>query len=280
MMKLWILGKRGLVGQALIEKVKTQGMTFRATSHDEVDIGNETQIVSFAEQEGITHLINCAAYTLVDDAERYPALAYRLNSDGPHLLGKVARRLNIFVTHLSTDYVFDGSQQHPYRESDPCRPLSVYGHSKWLGEKRLLSELPAACIVRTSWVFGRGGKNFISLLVKFLQEKERLEVIADQTSRATYIEDLCEALLGLQGKSGIFHFANQGAHTRVELAQSVLKELEQRNLPITCKEIVPIRSTLPAPRPIYSVFDTAKVESILKIREWNAVMKEFVNHAV
>jgi dTDP-4-dehydrorhamnose reductase len=278
-MKLWILGKNGLVGQTLTAKATQQAINFIATSHHEVDITDLRQIQSFATTQKISHIINCAAYTLVDEAESHPKLAYLINADGPKYLGQVGRSLGIRVIHISTDYVFDGTHHTPYKEDDVCRPLSVYGHSKWWGEVKLLQEMPSACIVRTSWVFGPKGKTFLSTLINRLKGQETLSVIADQRSRPTYCADLCEVLLMLKEHSGIFHFANQGSYSRFELALSMKKELERQGVPLACKEIIPIdasSSSFVAPRPLYSIFDTNKVEHTLKIlpRSWEEIMKE------
>jgi dTDP-4-dehydrorhamnose reductase len=280
-MKLWILGKNGFVGHTLINHARKRGIETVATSSKEVDIRKLDQIERYAEENEITHLINAAAYTHVDAAEQHCKLAYSINADGPKNLGIAARRLKAALVHLSTDYVFDGAEQHPYREDDPCRPLSVYGHSKWLGEEKLLTELPWACIVRTSWVFGLGGKNFISNLVHLLKNTITLDVISDQKSSPTYCPDLCDALLFLLNHSGIFHFANRGTYSRFELAQMVMREVK---MPIICKDIHPISAqtaALAARRPAYSVLNTQKITTAMHRppRSWDEVLQEWLSHA-
>lgn len=281
-MKLWILGKNGLVGKAMEAACKKKSLRYVATTHLEVDITKLEALRCFAEKERITHIVNCAAYTLVDEAEVHPELAYRANADGPENLGNLARHLGIRVVHLSTDYVFDGQKMTSYSETDPCRPLSVYGHSKWLGEQRLLAQLPTACIVRTAWVFGKGGKNFFSTLLPLLQEKRELQVISDQKSSPTYSFDLAQAILALLCHSGIFHFANRGACSRFEMAEFVKQEAEKRGIPLACQQLLPLKVSevhLAAPRPFYSSLCTKKIETVLgqAPRTWQEAMREFLH---
>src|SRR5579872_3025232 len=168
-MKIWIIGASGLLGRSLSALCKTRGIAFSASSKTEADITNFALLQKQAEAVNPTHIINCAAYTDVDKAEKESELAFLINATGPENLGKLALSRGCKVQHISTDYVFDGTSSTPYREDDACAPLGVYAISKWEGEKRLLAVAPNACIVRTSWLFGVGGKSFISTFYSLMQ---------------------------------------------------------------------------------------------------------------
>jgi dTDP-4-dehydrorhamnose reductase len=282
-MKIWILGKDGLLGKELISKCREKRIPFVATSRQEADITDLKQLLQFAENKEITHIVNCAAYTNVDEAENHPENAYRINSDGPENLGIVARKLGLKLVHISTDYVFNGENEEPYKESDDCSPVGIYAHSKWLGENRLLAQFPTACIIRTSWLFGKGGKNFISSILSHLKEKEELRIVSDQRGRPTFVRDLAENILALLCHSGIFHFANSGAYSRFELAQAVKAEADSRGIIVACRSILPVSSNdfpTRARRPASSVLCTQKIEKLLgkAPRTWEEILKEYITH--
>jgi len=281
-MKIWILGATGLVGRTLIEVLKKREIPFVGTSKQEIDITHFAALARFAVQHLITHIVNCAAYTLVDEAESHSMAAHLVNSEGPLYLGNLASRLGIKVVHISSDYVFDGTKKTPYIESDEGSPINVYGRSKWLGEKQLLERLPTACIIRTSWVFGKGGRNFISSLLKWLKEKEELRVVADQRSRPTYCYDLAEAIVHLLDHTGVFHFANKGDTSRFEIALSMKREAEKQGMILACQRIIPIEASTAqwvAPRPYNSLLATEKWQLLVghSPRSWEEGMKEFIH---
>ena len=268
-MKIWITGDRGFVGSALKKVCKLEQIHSIATSQDQVDITSAQQIKKFLrspEGTGITHVINCAAYTNVDQAEQNGEEAYLVNAKAPENLGHMAHIHNLHMIHLSTDYVFGAAEHQPFKESDRCNPLNVYAKTKLEGENRLLDAFPQACIVRTSWVFGEGGKNFVSVFLDKLQREETLHVITDQKNRATYVQDLAQALLVLAGQSGIFHFANAGETSRFEIAQKMVQYMKDREIDIACKEIIGVESSIfpqVAKRPLYSALDTNKIETVI-----------------
>jgi dTDP-4-dehydrorhamnose reductase len=283
-LKIWILGREGLVGREIVSQCTQKGMEFVATSHLEADITDFKRLLEWSERERVTHIVNCAAYTDVDRAESEPESAYRVNAEGPENLAKVARERGIHLMHLSTDYVFDGRKKEPYEESDTCCPVGVYGHSKWLGEQKVLDHYPCATILRSSWIFGKGGKTFISSLPSHFRRVEELQVIVDQVSCLTYCKDLVETILSLIGCSGIFHFANRGEVSRLEIAQEFLKEFQERGGEPLCRRLIPILSSAlsaAAKRPSYSALSTTKIEQFLgrSPRPWREVVKEYVNDA-
>lgn len=282
-MKVWILGAGGQVGRALVDFCQAENIRFVAATHAEADITNLEQLQRAADKIAPTHILNAAAFTDVDGAETQFERAHAVNALGPEHIGIVAAERDIHVVHLSTDYVFDGLKETPYVEEDPTSPLGVYGKTKREGEERLFEQLPTACIIRTSWVFGILGKNFISYALSILQNKERIEAVDDQQNRPTYNRDLARAMLDLSSHSGLFHFANHGVVSRYQIVLDFQAEAHKRGIPIRCKEIVPVLSTaFPAksPRPLRSILSTAKIERVLgrKPRLWETVLGEYLNH--
>lgn len=271
-MKIWILGSKGLLGRELVKVCSERNVAFVATG-SEMDIRDPIALKTFADGQSLTHAINCAAYTDVDRAEVEIEKAYGVNAEGPKNLGLVARESNFRVIHVSTDYVFDGQKKSAYTEEDPCRPVNVYGKSKRLGEQQLLEVLEEACIVRTSWLFGEGGKNFLSKLIPLMQAHETLQIENVQVNRPTCARDLAEGLLKMLDTSGIWHFASRGEVTRYQIALHVLEQAQKRGLSLKCKEILPAAPVeLTAPRPAYSALCTDKIEALLgALRTWEEI---------
>ncbi len=281
-MKIWITGAQGLVGRALQKLCKEQHIPFIPTGHGDVDISSLANIKEFFHASpDITHIINCAAYTRVDDAENQAEEAFKANTLGPENLGKLARHEGLKLVHVSTDYVFDSEKPLPLSETAPYSPASVYAKTKKEGEERLLNEFSHACIVRTSWVFGAGGKNFISSLLDKLHNEKVVSVVFDQVNRLTYARDLAQALLSLLCHEGIFHFANEGIASRYDVALKMRQLLQENGKNLSCEEIVKVpASTFPtkATRPRFSVLDTQKIEKIAGItpRSWSDALKEYI----
>ena len=276
-MKIWIVGKEGLLARALAQACQQRGLDFFATGQKEADVARIETLQPFADEA--THIINCSAYTNVDLAEQEISQAFAVNAEGPANLAKVARGK---IIHVSTDYVFDGMQNCPYLETDECLPLSVYGKSKRAGEKNLLDAAPGSCIVRTSWLFGDGGKSFISSLVRLMQSQRAVKVAGDQVGSPTFVDDLAEALLDVLDQHGIFHFTNGGAVTRFEIAQEMFASAKAVGVPLVCEELVPSLFSAPAPRPAYSVLATEKIEAARgkPCRPWKEAVKEYVSRAL
>lgn len=272
-MKLWITGKNGLLGSALCPKADL-------STGKELDISDYNALKAFATAHpGITHIVNCAAYSLVDQAEQEKEEAMKGNGIGPGNLARLAKEIDAKFVHISTDYIFDGQKGFPLKETDIPSPLNHYAITKLEGEKRALQENPSSCILRTSWVFGSGGKNFVAKLLELLQTQEQISLSDDQWGRPTYVMDLVEAISHLWDQSGIYHFANQG-ETNKYLFGCAMRELAlEMGFPIRCKKIIGVPShTFPSPckRPTYSAFDTQKIEQSLTIRPWQEGLKEFL----
>ncbi|MDN3507060.1 MAG: dTDP-4-dehydrorhamnose reductase [Simkaniaceae bacterium] len=281
-MKIWILGAGGLLGCALIDCCQAQGISFVASKRKDADITDLGQLDALAKKHQCTHIINCAAFTNVDGAEKESRAAYLVNSTGAENTAQVARENGMRLVHVSTDYVFDGEKTSPYTEEDVPSPLNIYGKSKWEGEQRVLEQFPSACIVRTSWVFGHEGSSFISSVMKWLKDKEHIQAVEDQINRATYNRDLAQVLIDLCCHSGLYHFANAGALSRFRIAEDFYSEARARGMSLKCQKITPVSySAFPVAsvRPNYSVLDTSKVTKALgrSPRSWETVLKEYID---
>ncbi len=280
-MKLWILGSKGMLGSALMNLCAERGMSAVGTERSSCDITSAIELQTKIVEIAPTHVINCAAFTDVDGAEVKRVEAMQVNAFGAHNVAAIAKRSGVRLVHVSTDYVFDGKGARAYVETDRCDPISWYGKSKWEGEKALLLHYPEACVIRTSWLFGRGGKNFISALLQWLKVKSEIKVVDDQCGRPTYVKDLAEAVLRLLDQRGIYHFANAEPASRFAIAQSIWKVAKAQGIPLTCEAIHPVASSefpTPAARPAFSVLDTGKYTQATGHvpRDWNLAFEEFL----
>ncbi len=223
------------------------------------------------------YLINCAAYTAVDNAESDSENAFRINAEAPGILAAACKGNNAKLIHISTDYVFDGTAAEPYKEDAVTNPLTVYGSSKLEGEKLVLQNDPSAIIIRTSWVYSSFGKNFVKTILRLLNEKEEINVVNDQFGSPTYAADLATAIMRIINSTkwveGVYHFCNYGVISWFEFANSI-KELSGSN----CK-VNPVPSSAyptAAKRPSYSALNTRKINQIYNItpRNWQDSLAE------
>lgn len=280
-MKIWVVGAKGMVGSALLEFCQSQGIEAVGTARQEVDICRIDQLEERVFEIAPSHIVNCAAFTDVDGAEKNEETAFAINREGASNVALVAKECGAHLIHVSTDYVFDGRAEEPYGEGSICSPANAYGKSKWEGEKRVAEILPSSCILRTSWVFGKQGKNFISSLFHLFQQKEELQVVFDQRGRSTYVKDLVEAILSLLNVEGIVHFANEGDRSRYQIALDLLDLMKQMEIPHKCERILPVPSSqfpTPAVRPSYSVLDTSKYFHLTgnKPRAWTEAVRSYL----
>ncbi len=282
-MKVWIIGADGMLGSALMQSCLRKEIDVTGTSRQEANIIQFDVLSAMAAQIRPTHIVNCAAYTDVDGAEKEPELALAVNAEGAANAARVARDCGARLIHISTDYVFNGDGTQAYVEEDLCAPTNQYGQSKWEGEKRVLGLLADACIVRTSWLFGTKGKNFISSLMNWFQQQEELQVVFDQRGKPTYRHDLAAAILTLLDASGIIHFANDGERSRYQIALDLMEASKERGIQLRCQRIIPIPSSkfpTPAVRPSYSVLNTNKYFHLtnIKPRPWGEVLNDYLSH--
>lgn len=283
-MKIWVLGAGGLLGSAFTKIAKVLGIDCLTPSRSEVDVGDFVSLETFIEAHPkVTHIVNCSAFSLVDLAETKRQEAWLANALGPENLGKIANQVQAKIIHISTDYVFAGDLQRPVCEDDPILPLNYYGKTKREGEIRLLDMKSDACIIRTSSIFGFGGKNFASKLLNLFKTEKEILLSNDQWVRPTYAKDLSLAILKIchSFQGGIYHFANAGVATKFEFGCKMREILEQMQIPLTVQSLKEVPSSTfasPCKRPVFSVFDTAKIEKTFQIgiRSWEEALQEFL----
>lgn len=292
--KLWIVGARGMLGCRLQALAQERGVPIVATDVD-LDITDYEAVSRFAHDQRPTHIVNCAAYTRVDDAESHQAEAHQVNTVGAENLAKAAANAASSFLTISTDYVFDGNEQRPYLESDECNPQSVYGQTKFEGERRVVATMDdrhSVYVVRTSWLFGENGKNFVSTMLNLMATRNELRVVADQTGRPTYTSDLAAALLALTGlvnpgrpkaADGIYHFANSGDTTWHGFACAIHAGAKARQLPVVTERVLPVATSeypTPTRRPAYSVLSTEKITGVIGSppRPWLQGLDDYLDH--
>ena len=256
-MRITIFGATGLLGKALVRE--WQGDDVTALGSADADIRSEGQVQSAVARHRPEWIVLAAAYTDVDGCESHRDLAFATNREGAVHVGQAAARSGSRLLFLSSDYVFSGRKTTPYEIGDPLAPQSVYGQSKAEAEKRIREILPAACILRTSWLFGVGGKCFPEAIVKLTASRKELEVVNDQRGSPTYTLDLARAIIQLcrLGASGTVHATNRGECTWFEFATEIVRctKLPARVRPTTSDQFV-----RPAKRPAYSVLSSSSLQ--------------------
>lgn len=272
---VWVLGARGMLGQAVCAHLDASSSAYVA-SGSEVDVTRADAIAHFAEANRAAVWINCAAMTAVDACETDEAAAARneaVNAVAPGLLAAAAAKRGAKLVHVSTDYVFAGTARAPYGEADGRGPKTAYGRAKARGEDALWRALGPAhqaqgYVVRTSWLFGPHGPNFVATMLGLMQARERLAVVDDQVGRPSYTVDLAEALVALPQRAagGTYHFANDGVTSWCGFAREILAQAQGCDLPLRCLSVEATDSAAfvrPAPRPAYSVLATDKLADAL-----------------
>jgi len=239
----------------------------------ELDITDEQAVTSLFASQRPEATINCAAWTDVDGAETHRELAHAVNADGAGNLARAAAQIGTPLLHISTDYVFDGSapldadgRPRPYVESDPTGPRSVYGETKLAGERQVLAASPSHTVVRTAWLYGLDGPNFVATMLRLAGEREAVQVVDDQIGSPTWSGHLAPAVLGLleRGVSGLVHLTGAGAVSWNGFAKEIFRQAD-----VTCRveAIASSEMARPAPRPAFSVLETER-EDILPMGPW------------
>ena len=246
----------------------------------ELDITSEASLRSAIEEAKPNWILNSAAYTAVDKAEQDTATALAVNGTAVGVIGRLAKERGIRVLHVSTDYVFDGTADRPYREDDRVSPVNAYGATKLEGERQLLASGADALIVRTQWLYGRAGKSFPRTMLDRAKGGHATKVVADQTGRLTNTIDLASAIWALVDRraTGIFHAANEGIVTWYDVARYIFGHVgvEQLLTPCTTADY-----PTPARRPSYSALDTTKLEHTLGrgLPRWEASLDRFLRES-
>ena len=276
-MRVLITGARGMLGQDITADDRARGHEVIAWDREELDItvlDNVRQSLSKVCPEVI---INCAAYTNVDAAENEEDAALAVNGLGVRNLALACRELDIPLVHFSTDYVFDGYKQGKYGIFDSTNPINAYGRTKLCGEKFLSLISPKYYLIRTSWLFGHGGKNFIETMIRLAQEKSELSVVSDQRGCPTFTKDLSRAVLDLieTGAYGIYHITNSGETSWFDFAKEIIKESGQF---VTVRPISTEEFSSPAARPKNSVLDPFPLRETVGylLPDWRDALKRYL----
>ncbi len=284
--KIALIGANGMLARMLNRLAPAH---FEISGYDlpEFDITNRELVLTTLQALRPAIIINCAAYTNVDGCETNEDLALKVNGVGPGSLAESALSVGATLVHISTDYVFAGNSSHPYTETDPTGPRSAYGRTKLAGEDAILATgLSRFFILRTSWLYGPDGPNFVETILRLAAEREELNIVADQVGSPTYTADLAQAIFNLlavdeeQTHFGIYHVSNSGACSWYEFAEEIVRIARLNYLPLHVKRISPIRTEdypLPAKRPAYSIFSKHKYLTITgqNIPEWQESLAKY-----
>ncbi|MHC5060154.1 MAG: dTDP-4-dehydrorhamnose reductase [Planctomycetota bacterium] len=273
--RIVVLGARGMLGTELTRLLDQKGFHPEALDLPEFDITDADRLKQIAAPGGI--IINCAAYTNVEKAESEPDLASKVNAEAVGRLGQFAAEAGGKVVHISTDFVFDGTSDSPYTETDPTNPVNAYGRSKLQGEQLLAQSGCEFCIIRLEWTYGRAGTNFVKKLIERAKSGQPLKVVDDQVGSPTATVEVSKAVCSLLPNlpEGVFHFAAAGYVSRYEMARFIFDKLGMTvNLsPCTSSDF-----KTAADRPLNSRFDCSKIEALLSkpIKPWQGPLEDFL----
>lgn len=281
MKNILITGANGQLGNEMrVLSAENKEYNYFFTDVAELDICDEQAVMSFVKDHHIHVIVNCAAYTAVDKAEDNLDLCTKLNSDAVGYLAKAAEANEAELIQVSTDYVFDGTNHLPYKETDATCPNSVYGVTKLKGEANAVEHCKKAMIIRTAWLYSIFGNNFVKTMIRLGKEREALGVVFDQIGTPTYARDLARAIFAAINKGvvpGIYHFSNEGVCSWYDFTKSI-----HRIAGITACKVSPLHTDeypAKAPRPNYSVLDKTKIKNTygIEIPHWEESLKACID---
>ena len=279
-MRWLVTGAGGMLGRDTVEELTRRGEQVTGLDHSALDITRPASVRRAFAAHRPDLVVNCAAYTAVDDAETHEAHALRINGDGPRLLARACAASGARLIHVSTDYVFDGDARVPYPEDHPPAPRTAYGRTKLAGERAVLAELPGgSVVVRTAWLYGVHGRSFVRTMLDLETRRDTLDVVNDQRGQPTWSADVAARIADLgprTGRSvtGVLHATAAGAASWYELAREIFRQLDadpDRVRPTTADAF-----PRPAPRPAYSVLDHGgwRRTGLAPLRDWRTALHE------
>ncbi|KAI9130806.1 dTDP-4-dehydrorhamnose reductase [Acaryochloris sp. CCMEE 5410] len=295
--RILLLGAQGQLGQELQKTLPTMGELI-AVGKEAADLAVPEQLHKAILPVQPDIIVNAAAYTAVDQAESEVELAHTVNQKAPTVLADIAKTVGALLVHISTDYVFDGTQSHPYTESDSPNPQSVYGHSKWQGEEGIRHIWNQHIILRTAWVYGTQGKgNFVKTMLRLGRERSEVRVVDDQVGAPTWAKEIGDAIATLihhwstsdpatqADLYGTYHFTNRGVASWYDFAVAIFAEAQALGVPLQIERVIPITTPeypLPAPRPAYSVLSNSKITPILgkPAPHWRQSLRQMLQELV
>lgn len=284
-MSIWLIGSEGMLGTELKRQLKQKNISFYK-SDKEIDITDLNALKKFILGKPIDWIINCSAYTQVDLAEDEPEKAEKINAIGVKNIGILAKEITAKVIHISTDYVFNGEKAEPYFENDLTSPLGIYGKTKLQGELELQNKTNQYYIIRTAWLYGLRGNNFVKTMLSLFDSKDKLAVVSDQYGSPTFTKDLAFCILQIlkqnNNQFGIYHFSNEGKTSWFLFARKIYELASQKKI---LKSSVMINETTTenyptkAKRPQYSYLSKEKIKNTfsLDIRFWEDALDDFLN---
>ena len=286
---IWLTGNKGMLGTELSLLFERNNMVFTGTDI-EIDITDPAALKDFTSGRSIKYIVNCSAYTAVDKAEDERERCRLLNTVGPANIAAVARAINAKLIHISTDYVFNGCSHRPYTEEDLTDPTGVYGLTKRDGEIKVLENNANSYIIRTAWLYGKHGNNFVHTMLGLMKERKCVSVVNDQWGSPTWTQDLSQAIitfirLAEEEKTipyGIYNFTNEGEITWFDFAREIYSQGRSRDIITNDCEVKPCASSeFPSKvkRPAYSALDKTKIKKTLRIDIplWDTSLGKFLS---
>ncbi|HDR7135403.1 TPA: dTDP-4-dehydrorhamnose reductase [Bacillus cereus] len=276
-MKVLVTGAQGQLGQDVVSLLKEQTWEVFGFGREELNITDEKQVSEKVLLIQPDIIIHTAAYTQVDQAESDEEAAFKVNAEGTKYLAQAAEAVGAKFCYVSTDYVFDGTKDTPYKADDQTNPETVYGKSKLVGEQYTQEYCSKSYIVRTSWVFGLYGNNFVKTMLRLAEENKELGIVHDQVGSPTYTTDLARFIISLvqTDKYGVYHGSNSGVCSWYEFAKEIFK---QSNIEIVVNPLKTEDFPRPAARPKYSVLDKGMIEEngFESLQNWKEALKDFL----
>ena len=285
---IWLIGNKGMLGTEVEALLKEKEWAYIA-SDQEIDITNLDELRIFSAVKPISWIINCAAYTSVDKAEDEPDLAFKINATGPRNIAEIAKNKGAKLIHISTDYVFDGTKAGPYLETDTPNPLGVYGKSKYRGEVNITETLKEYFIVRTSWLYGQHGNNFVYTMLRLFKERDEVRVVGDQFGSPTYAPDLAAAILDMvrlnSDAYSVYHFTNAGKISWHDFACEIYHMAQKKKLlakEVLIQKIATEDYRTKAQRPQNSYLSKEKIQDAFNIivRTWQEGLQDFFDSRI
>jgi len=282
-MKILVTGAAGQLGQETVLLLKSEGNQVSAIDRNELDFFFPEKVSEGIARERADWVINCAAYTQVDRAEQELEAAFLVNRDSALAVAQGVASYGGRMLQISTDFIFDGSQSTPYEEEARANPLSVYGQSKWEGENAVLQAMPGAVILRTAWVYGEYGNNFVKTMLRLAAEREELRVVDDQVGTPSWTYDIARAIKTLitSDASGTYHFSNEGVASWYDFSTEIIDIARKLGYPLKTTRVKPIPCCdypTPAARPSYSVLSKRKIRGLLgyDVPHWRKSLKSML----
>lgn len=282
-MKILITGANGMLAKEVKEKFE-KGNELILTDVSELDITNEEMVMNVVKKEKPECIINCAAFTAVDKAETAGEIVEKINADGPGNLAKAAKENNSVLVHISTDYVFGGDLdvEKDYKEDDPKAPVTAYGITKLHGEEQIQANTDKYYIFRTAWLYGIGGNNFVKTMLKLGEDRDELNVVADQHGSPTYAKDLAEMIYQAVEKKipyGVYHTTNEGYTTWYDFTKAIFEYTGTicKVNPVTTEEYIEMMKITQAKRPFNSQLSKEKIKAQgINVPEWEDGLKRYL----